>query len=353
MRKIIRVAIAAAVGLIAVELVASYVYYWHYPVEYRGFRPSGSKAIALLRRSSEKLRGIHHEVRMSIDHGPLFAASDLLGFTMLPGRYHVTELYEARKHVFDLTVTAGGWRATSYAAPTGGKRLFITGDSALFGWGVDDEATVPWLMQSRLPDYDVVNLSLNSYSTVHALLQLQQVTPQVGPDDIVVLEYHPASNAFNVAAPDFLKSFLDGYELQLGDAERLRAMEVPFGTLDAHGAFTVGRIQLSCATTPNKPGCMHPNVGTAVAQRMTELAFDAIIAMNIRHLLVAILSGPDDDPVILHLRSRGVAIADLRTVDGMPDDADIIPTDLHSGPFWHHQAYALLLKAMQRLRMVN
>ncbi len=64
------------------------------------------------------------------------------------------------------------------------------------------KATVSWLMQSRLPDYEVVNLSLNSYSTVHALLQLQQVVPQVGPDDIVILEYHPATNALNVANHD-------------------------------------------------------------------------------------------------------------------------------------------------------
>jgi hypothetical protein len=353
MRKILIVAVAATVGLAAIELASSYVYFRHYAGDYRGIRPAGSMAVALFGRVSDKLRGIHHDVRMSIDHGPLFAANDSLGFTILPGRYKVTEHFDGRKHVFDLTVTEAGRRASAYAPVKASKRLLITGDSALFGWGVDDEGTIPWLMQSRLPDYEVVNLSLNSYSTIHALLQLQQVVPQIGPDDIVVLEYHPATNAFNVAETAFLRNFLNGYEMQLGDTAQLRAMKVPFGKIDAEGGFSVGRIRLSCAVEAPKPECVHAPVSADVERQVTERAFDAIIALNIRHLLVVLLSGPDDDPVIAHLRSRGLTIADLRTVDGVPDDTDIIPTDLHLGPFWHHQAYALLLQALQRAHLVN
>lgn len=353
MRKILIVAVAATVVLAAIELVASYAYFLHYAGNYQEVRPAGSMALALIGRASDKLRGISHRVQMTIDHRPLFSVSDTLGFAIVPGRYKVTEHFQGRKHVFDLTVTDAGRRASSYAPVKASKRLLITGDSALFGWGVDDEGTVPWLMQSRLPDYEVVNLSLNSYSTIHALLQLQQLVPQIGPDDIVVLEYHPATNAFNVAETEFLRNFLDGYEMQLGDTEKLRAMMVPFGKIDAGGRFSVGRIRLSCAVEPPSPECDHPNVSTDVERQVTERAFDEIIALNIRHLMVALISGADDDPVIVHLRSRGLTIADLRTVDGVPDDTDVIPTDKHLGPFWHRQAYALLLQALQRSHMVN
>lgn len=337
----------------AIELVSTYVYFHHYVGDYQGIHPAGSMAVAMFGRAYEKFRGINHQVKMSIDHGPLFAASDTLGFTILPGRFKVTEHFDGRKHVFDLTVTDTGRRASSYAPVKSSKHLLITGDSALFGWGVDDEGTVPWLMQSRLPDYEVVNLSLNSYSTVHALLQLQQVVPQIGPDDIVVLEYHPATNAFNVANTVFLRNFLSGYEVQLGDTAQLRAMKVPFGMIDAGGRFSIGRIRLSCAVEAPTPECVHPPVSEDVARQVTDRAFDEIIALNIRHLLVVFLAGPDDDPVIAHLRSRGLTIADLRTVDGVPEDRDIIPTDKHSGPFWHRQAYGLLLQALQRAGMVN
>src|SRR5712672_1557701 len=351
MRRILIVAAAAIVGLVAIELVSSYVFFSHYAGNYIESRPAGSMAVALLGRASDKLRGISHRVQMSTDHGPLFAVNDTLGFTILPGRYKVTEHSEGRKHVFDLTVTDAGTRASSYAPVKASKRLLITGDSALFGWGLDDEATLPWLVQSRLPDYEVVNLSLNSYSTIHALLQLQH--SKIGPDDIVVLEYHPATNAFNVAETDFLRNFLSGYEMQLGDTEQLRAMKVPFGMIDSGGRFSIGRIRLSCAVEAPTPECDHPNVSADVERQVTERAFDEIIALNIPHLVVALISGPDDDPVIVHLRSRGLTIADLRTVDGVPDETDVIPTDKHLGPFWHHQAYVLLLQALQRARLVN
>src|SRR5882762_8580933 len=353
MRKILIVAVAATVGLAAIELVSSYAYFLHYSGNYQEVRPAGSMTVALIGRAFDKLRGISHRVQMTIDHKPLFAVSDTLGFTILPGRYKVTEHSEGRKHVFDLTVTDAGSRASSYAPVKASKRLLITGDSALFGWGVDDEGTVTWLMQSRLPDYEVVNLSLNSYSTIHALLQLRQLVPQVGPDDIVVLEYHPATNAFNVAETDFLRNFLSGYEMQLGDTEQLRAMKVPFGMIDSGGRFSIGRIRLSCAVEAPTPECDHPNVSADVERQVTERAFDEIIALNIPHLVVALISGPDDDPVIVHLRSRRLTIADLRTVDGVPDETDVIPTDKHLGPFWHHQAYVLLLQALQRARLVN
>ncbi len=345
--------VATAVGLASIELVSSYVYFARYAGSPGELRPAGSMAVALANRAYDKIRGISHLVKISIDHGPLFAASQTLGFTIIPGRYTVTEHLEGRKHVFNLTVTDSGRRATSHSPVQASKRLLITGDSALFGWGVDDEATVPWLMQGRLPDYEVLNLSLNSYSTVHALLQLQQIVPQVGPDDILILEYHPASNALNAANPVFLRSLLDGYEMQLGDTAQLRATKVPFGRIDAGGGFSVGRIRLSCAVETPSPECAHPALSPDDEHRVTERAFDEIMGLNIRHLVVAVISGRDDDPVIAHLRSRGLTIADLRTVDGVPDENDVIPTDKHSGPFWHHQAYVLLLQALQRAHLVN
>jgi hypothetical protein len=169
----------------------------------------------------------------------------------------------------------------------------------------------------------------------------------------VILEYHPVINSFNVAETYFLRNVLNGYELQLGDTEKLRAMKVPFGMIDAGGGFSVGRIRLSCAVEAPSSECVHPNVSADVERQVTARAFDQIIALNIHHLVVAIISGPDDDPVIVHLRSRGLTIADLRPVDGVPDVSDVIPTDKHLGPFWHHQAYALLLQTLQGAGMVD
>ena len=151
--------------------------------------------------------------------------------------------------------------------------------------------------------------------------------------------------------------YLDRVDVQLDGLHVEKTGEIQkdtlFGKIDAGGGFSVGRIRLSCAVEAPSPECDHPNVSADVERQVTERAFDEIIALNIHHLMVALISGADDDPVIVHLRSRGLTIADLRTVDGVPDDTDVILTDKHLGPFWHHQAYALLLQALQRSRMVN
>jgi hypothetical protein len=55
----------------------------------------------------------------------------------------------------------------------------VTGDSALFGWGLDYQETIHRLLQERLQNYEVENMTLTGYSTVHALLQLQKAAPDI------------------------------------------------------------------------------------------------------------------------------------------------------------------------------
>jgi hypothetical protein len=74
----------------------------------------------------------------------------------------------------------------------------LTGDSAVFGWGLNDQETIGWLLQERLMSYEVINMSATGYSTVNALEQLRIEFPIVNTNDIVILPYHPVSNDFNV-----------------------------------------------------------------------------------------------------------------------------------------------------------
>ncbi len=277
----------------------------------------------------------------------------MLGFSMHPGRYRVTETFDSLTHVFDLNVDEEGRRVTSYQPAKATKRLIITGDSGLFGWGLDDEETMPWLLQTRLPDYRVLNLTLTSYSTLQALLQLRRLSPPLGPDDVLVLEYQPITNAFNVADARLLAPLKYGFEMQLGNSARMRTMNIPYGAVDARGAFSIRRIDLSCVDDPNRADCVRPAVDETAARRVTEGAFDEILALHPGRVVVAFLKGPDDDPVISHLRDRGVTVADLRSRDGYPDFADVIRTNSHLGPFWHHQIYVLLLDALVREHIVE
>jgi hypothetical protein len=194
----------AAVAMTAVESLSAYVVFRYYAARDRDLRPIGPATLFILQRALVKAHGRNKTVDESIDHGPLFERNDELGFSMRPGRYRVTETFDNLTHFFDLTVDESGRRVTSYAPVKAAKRLIITGDSAVFGWGLDDEETLPWLLQTRLPQFQVLNLTVTSYSSLQALMQLRRLEPPLGPDDVVVLEYQRLTNTFNVADAELL-----------------------------------------------------------------------------------------------------------------------------------------------------
>jgi hypothetical protein len=87
--------------------------------------------------------------------------------------------------------------------------------------------------------------------------------------------------------------------------------------------------------------------------RVTERAFDEIIALHAGRLLVAIMGGPDSDPVISYLRAKGVPIADIRLPASEPELKDEIATDTHGGPFWNHLMFTRLLSALQSNQLIH
>ena len=353
MRKLILIVVGAVLGIVAVEALSSYVLYRYFALAYKEFRPSGSAAYQLLERMIVKAQGGYMTVKVSSDRLPLFSADDELGYVLDPGEFNIIEAYDHLKHTFHLQVTPDRRRATSYLPVHASHRLFFTGDSAVFGWGLNDEETIPWLLQSHLPNDEVINLSLTSYSAVHTLLQLKRVSPQLGADDAVVLMYHPLTNDFDVAATGMLKGLSVGYELQLGDAKALKAIKVPFGALDANGNLDIRRIELSCATPGASPACARPAVDAQQAMHVTERVFDEILALHAGRVVVALISGRDDDPVIGYLRSKGVKIADLRVSDDEPDAHDIMVTDNHSGAFQQYLLFQRLLAFLRAENMVH
>jgi hypothetical protein len=350
-RKLTLVVIAAAIGALAVESISSYVLYRNSSRLEKGFHPNGSATVALLRLISYKFMG--RKVGVWADHGPLFYPDPLLGFVVHPGQYEINERFGGLRHRFQLTINDAGLRATSYSSIQASRRIYIAGDSGIFGWGLNDEDTVPWLLQGRLPQYEVVNWSLTRYSTVHALLQLQQARARIGPEDVVVLTYHPTDVETNVALPAIFRDFSDGLEAQLADAQFVAAINYPFGAFDDQGRFVVRRIKLSCFLRTAVTDCGQVNVDEKAAMRVTERAFDEIIALHAGRLLVAVVGGAGSDPVISYLRTKGVLIADVTPHANEPESKDEIATDTHGGAFWNHLMFVRLLSALQSNHLID
>jgi hypothetical protein len=350
-RKLALVAILVAIAALGVESISSYVIYRNASRLEKSFHPTGSATVALLRLISYKFMG--RKVVVWADHGPLFYLDPVLGFAVHPGQYEINEKIDGERHRFQLTINNGGLRATSYSSTQASRHIYISGDSGIFGWGLNDEDTIPWLLQGRLPQYEVVNWSLTRYSTVHALLQLQQVRAQIAPEDVVVLTYHPTDVETNVALPSLFRDFSDGLEAQLAEAQFVAGIDYPFGAFDDQGRFVIRRVKLSCFLRTAVANCGHVDVDKNAAMRVTESAFDEIIALHAGRLLVAIMGGPDSDPVISYLRAKGVPIADIRLPASEPELNDEIATDTHGGPFWNHLMFTRLLSALQSNQLIH
>jgi hypothetical protein len=353
MRKISSFAALAIIGLAAAEMASSYFLFRYYAHIRKELLPNGSAVWMLLKGGINKARGKHPAPVLSIDHGRLFDADESLGISLRPGRYRIKEQLGPKRHEFVITITDKGMRATSYFPGQSDRRLFMAGDSSMFGWALNDEQTIPWLTQARLPNFEVLNLSLTSYSPVQTLLRLQQLAPRLGPNDIVVVEYHELSNKLSVVPSDVIETLKTGYEFAVGDTTRMREANLPYGSLDDQGKFSIRRVSLSCAFEAARPDCLRPKFDPGQAMRVTNYAFDEIMALHPGHLVIIFQSGADDDPVIEHLRSRGAIIADLRNGRGPGEEDDVISTDGHMGPFGQYQIAERLFEVMQREHILN
>ncbi|MDP9066455.1 MAG: hypothetical protein M3O06_11395 [Pseudomonadota bacterium] len=322
---------------LTVEVASSYVLYRHFAGLKRSFYPAGSATVALLQYLIAKAKGIHDHVVVSVDHGPVFRADPLLGYALVPGRYRITEQHSGINHRFDLTVDDAGHRVTAAVPSKAMKRLFIAGDSAMFGWGLNDAETVPWLLQTRFPDYAVVNLSLTSYSTIQSVLELKRIEPAITADDVVVLTYHPITNEFNVGGGQTLLYLRIGFERQLGDRALADSMTVPYGSVDQSGRLVVGRYSVTCPDRgPVTAQCPARQLGLEEAQRVTERAFDAVLASQRGQVILAVLRAQKNDPVVAYMRAKGVSIADVEPGSDTPDATDELAVDEHAGPFCHY-----------------
>jgi hypothetical protein len=107
--------------------------------------------------------------------GKLSAKHPLLGYANLPGKFHVTL---SGGHRWKVTHLSHGLRATHFVQSGKRKRskkeIWILGCSFTYGWGVNDDETFAWLLQEKLPNYEVVNFGVCGYGTMHSLIQFRE-----------------------------------------------------------------------------------------------------------------------------------------------------------------------------------
>jgi len=131
--------------------------------------------------------------------GRFFTNHAGVGYCQLPGTFKVT-----LKSNYTFTVTHGSdsLRITHPVTATNAvhrPEIWIMGCSFTHGWSVNDEQTYPWLLQTRMPQYEIVNFGVNGYGTLHSMLQFKEALKERGKPAAVVVAYagfHDERNTF-------------------------------------------------------------------------------------------------------------------------------------------------------------
>jgi hypothetical protein len=79
-------------------------------------------------------------------------------------------------------------------------QIWVFGCSFTFGTLLSDEETFPWIAQTHLPAYDVVNFGVPGYSTLQMLIRLEEALKGPVRPAIVVLTYATFHEQRNVCA---------------------------------------------------------------------------------------------------------------------------------------------------------
>jgi hypothetical protein len=309
--------------------------------------PRGTATGFLIR----KALGLRPADSFEVDQPEMFRPDTVLGYTTNPGIYRIIETSGGKKHGYHVTVTESGVRATSYRSTTESRRIYILGASTIWAVGLDDEMTVPWLLQARLPNYQVINLALTGYSNVQQLLQYRRIKDNLHPDDIIVFSYAASDLLSNVADPSEIKVLSSGYEMSLSNKEKFREVRIPYANLSNEGGLNISYAPIMCAIERNS--CIHNIPEAEIREAIAKKIFAEIMQNHKCHVLVAFFQGGDNDPVVAFLESSGVPVADLRIKPGVDYD-DYLPGEEggHRGAFINFGFYGVLFEALLKNQML-
>ncbi len=122
--------------------------------------------------------------------GNFFTKDSELGYKHLPGKFKVTL---NGNYSFNATHLNNSLRIThplnTYNQSSNKPEIWIFGCSFTYGWSLNDSETYAWLLQEKLPKYEIVNFGVNGYGTLHSFIQFKEALKQGKKPKIAVIAY--------------------------------------------------------------------------------------------------------------------------------------------------------------------
>lgn len=283
------------------------------------------------------------DIKISVEPGgKFFAKDDLLGYRHLPGAFKVTL---ADGYSFKVTHNDDALRLTHplESHKSGHDEIWIFGCSFTHGWTLNDEETYPWLLQTQLPQYEIVNFGVSGYGTLQSLLQFQEALQKRAKPKLVIVAY--------ASFHDQRNTFLRVRRKQIVPWNKLGPIVQPYAELDGNGNLTYHMAEVTyqefplmrysalmnfVETTYNtkvEDAFYHSHAVTkAIIQEFAKVAH----AQGIKFVLVGLLSDALTADMLAYSRDQDIASADI-SVDLAIRANRNLPHDPHPGPAANRQ----------------
>ena len=358
MKKFIMWSILVLIPLIAIDLMASY-FLFHYDrrdgaggissSHEDGRFPSAVLVTRLLARlgMSGQAPGTKPDCKLTSEPSPFYHEHPELGWLVEPGRYDVFFCPNEKTGPlpFKWTVTmeddiSPNRRATSIEEIERDKRIYIFGDSFIFGWGLSDEHTFAWHLQDALrDDWEVQHFAMAGFGNVHNLIQFRKLRERITDKDLLIFGYAQYYNLRNVAAPSRF-SRVAGYT-------KSKTRVHPQAVL-SDGELKIDFMPLDCSKVAGYCDAEDPPL--AEMANVTTAIIDEIVQSTAAAVAVLFIYGEDDDPVIANLKDKGVAVIDARSGNYEHFISDNIDDyDRHAGPIRHYTWYRAVMNYLRNL----
>lgn len=285
------------------------------------------------------------------DPDPFIIPDSILGYSASAGKYTHTFL---KKHLLDekwmslktkVTMNEDGSRWTG---DNNGKilpKIYIFGDSFVFGTGVNDEQTFSYLLQNAMPDFDVKLFAFGGYSLTQAYIRFERLKKVIKPNDIIVLGYADFYDVRHVMAPSRIRK-INEWTLQRTPQLMSTRLLLPKALLSKKGEIKISYVNRSC--TENNGYCEKSDPSRSEMTSLTAALINHIANNTGADVNLLHFEGSHANPVFDLLNKKVSRISVLpRDFDSFIRD-DIEGFDTHPGPYWHYAISQKLLETLSR-----
>lgn len=342
-----------AISLLAVEIIASAMLFYRY----RGSIPeikggSASSILMLTERIAmgwNATAGKSDDIITRSDPSPLFRYDSVHGYSIKPGTYrisfHKTDSSNSKPFSYRATVLEDGSRFAGYGNPPKGRdtsKVFVFGDSFVFGNGVNDEQTFSYHLQQALPDRHLRLFAAGGYSLSNAYLNFRRVGAGLNGNDVVILGYASFYGIRHVAAPSRLRE----YGSRLSRPHRSPDIKHVKVDIDEAGKMKIGLVPLFCEDAGGY--CDQKDPDKAYMDKVSARLINEMARATEAKVFLLHMMGEKSDPV---LRSIDPSVT---VVSVLPEDFEhevndrIMDYDNHPGPYWHYAVHTRLLEGIRK-----